>query len=76
MSELKELLINVKDSYNDFVLAMLDEAGKSENRRDELIRYLKNNKEALSSDVIRFVMTDLGLYNEYRSTVCTEVLAS
>ena len=67
MNELKDLLLSVKDSYNDFVLAMLDEAEKSDYRRDELLKYLRSDKSTLSSDVIKFVMVDLGLYNEYRS---------
>ena len=76
MNELKDLLLSVEDSYNDFVLAILDEAKKSDYRRDELLKYLRSNKRALSSDVVKFVMVDLGLYNEYRDRECKGILAS
>lgn len=68
MSELKRLLISVPDSYYDFVEGLLDEARKSENRKTELIEFLKSHPRANTSEVLKFVIDDLGLYNEYRST--------
>ncbi len=69
MNELKSLLIRVPDSYYDFVVSMLDEANKSEQKRLGLIDYLRNNPGALSSDVIRFLVDDLGGYDDYRASV-------
>ena len=66
MSELKKLLINVPDSYYDFVEGLLDEARKSEYRRTGLINFLKENPGALTSDVLKFLVDNLGLYDEYK----------
>ncbi len=73
MSELKKLLISVPDSYYDFVESMLDEARKSEKRKQGLIRYLKSNPDATTSDVLKFIVDDLGLYDEYRAKQFTSV---
>ena len=67
MEELKEMLINVQDSYFDFVLSMLDEAKKSEKRAKGMINYLKDNPNALTSDILEYVINDLGLYQDYMS---------
>ncbi len=66
MSELKNLLINVPDSYFDFVESLLDEAGKSDKRKQGLIKYLRTNPDATTSDVLDFLVNDLGLYDEYQ----------
>ncbi|MBP5331861.1 MAG: hypothetical protein J6Y89_08430 [Lachnospiraceae bacterium] len=55
MYELKELLIKVRDSYFDFVVAMLVYAEKKPSRCDLLIKFLKSNPDANSSDVVKFV---------------------
>ena len=65
MNELKSLLLRVPDSYYEFVESLLDEAGKSEARKNALIRYLKDNPEATTSDVIGYLVEDLGLYTDY-----------
>ena len=69
MSELKKLLIRVPDSYYDFVEGLLDEAKKSENRKRGLISFLKSNPGANTSQVLKYVVDNLGLYDEYRSAV-------
>ncbi len=74
MSELKDLLINVPDSYYDFVESLLDEARKSDERKRDLIQYLKANPEATTSDVLLFLSDDLGLYDEYRSKQFSSVM--
>ena len=68
MSELKKLLINVPDSYYDFVEGLLDEARKSEYRRTGLINFLKENPGALTSEVLKFLVDNLGLYDEYKQS--------
>ena len=65
MEELKELLINVSDSYYDFVESMLDEATKSNMRKNRLIEFLTNNPETTTNEVLAYVVDDLGLYNDY-----------
>ena len=66
MSELKSLLLSVPDSYYDFVESLLDEARKSEKRKQGLIKYLKANPKATTSDVLSYLVDELGLYDEYR----------
>lgn len=75
MEELKILLINVSDSYYDFVTGMLDVAKKSEYRKNKLIDYIKSNPKAKTSDIIRYTMDDLGLYSEYRENNKSAILA-
>ena len=75
MNELKRLLIRVPDSYYDFVVSMLDEASKSEQRKVGLIDFLKDNPGAMSSDVIKFLVDDLGEYDDYRSSVDNRMAA-
>ena len=67
MSELKRLLIKVPDSYFDFVESLLDEAKKSEKRKVGLINFLKANPAATTSEVLKYLVDDLGLYNEYKA---------
>ncbi len=75
MNELKRLLIRVPDSYYDFVVSMLDEASKSEQKKVGLIDFLKDNPGAMSSDVIKFLVDDLGGYDDYRSSVDNRMAA-
>ncbi|MCR5801575.1 MAG: hypothetical protein K6G57_04515 [Lachnospiraceae bacterium] len=65
MRELKTLLINISDSYYDFVESMMDEARKSEDRKNALLDFLRNNPKTTTSDVISYVVDELGLYDEY-----------
>lgn len=67
MNELKSLLIKVPDSYSDFVESLLDEARKSEKRKIGLIDFLKMHPTATTSEVLKYLVDDLGLYNEYRA---------
>ena len=66
MDELKTLLLQVPDSYPDFVEAVTDEALKSEYRKDKLLFFLKDNGNALTSDVLEYLVVDLELYDEYK----------
>lgn len=50
--ELKEMLMGVKGAYVDFVVGMLGEAHSSKEKREWLIKYITENPEASSSDVI------------------------
>ena len=71
MDELKTLLINVPDSYYDLVAGILDEAKKSESRRNSLISYINLNPNATTSEIIKYLTDDLGLYEEYRNRKTT-----
>ena len=64
MGELKKLLQNVGDSYNDFVMGMMNYADFNADREERLIGYLKNNPEALSSDIIEFVSKQADFYED------------
>ncbi|MCR5322931.1 MAG: hypothetical protein K6E85_06650 [Lachnospiraceae bacterium] len=55
MDELKELLIKVKDSYFDFILGMLNYAGKKQSRCEMLTKFLKDNPDITTSDVIKYI---------------------
>ena len=55
MNELKELLVNINDSYPDFVDAVVHYAKKKESRLEVVLNYLKNNTGADSSDVLLFI---------------------
>ncbi len=66
MNELKNLLIKVPDSYFDFVESLLDEAKKSEKRKEGLLSFLKMNPTATTSEILEYLVDDLGLYDEYK----------
>lgn len=57
--ELKDLLMGVRGSYVDFVVGMLSEAHSSKEKRNTLFKYISENPEASSSDVIE------DLYREF-----------
>ena len=54
MEELVCLLNRVDDSYFDFVSAMIHYAEKNLDRQRRVLNYIKNNPNALSSDIIKF----------------------
>ena len=72
MNELRLLLMNVSDSYMDFVEGVIDEARKSEQIKIGVTNYLKTNSNATSSDVLKYLVDDLGLYNSYRQKNATK----
>ena len=75
MEELKILLLRVPDSYEDFVEGVTDEAEESEKIRIGLVDFLKERPKATSSEVIKYMMDDLGLYEEcMRKSVRTSQL--
>ena len=55
MKELEDLLINIEDSYYDFISGIMNYAKGNEDRRKKLIDYIKVNPEVKSSDVVKFV---------------------
>lgn len=55
MEELTAMLNNIRDSYYDFVSAMIHYAEKKESRKKALINFLNTHPDANSSDVVLFV---------------------
>lgn len=55
MEELTELLNEIEDSYEDFVLAITHYSKKNTSRLDAVLDFLRDNPYAKSSDVIGFV---------------------
>ena len=55
MKELEDLLINIEDSYYDFISGIMNYAKGNQDRRKKLIDYIKANPEVKSSDVVKFV---------------------
>ena len=55
MEELNNRLCNIKDSYSDFVGAIMHYANEKPSRLEVLIDFLNNNPNASSSDVVKFV---------------------
>ena len=64
MEELVCLLNRVDDSYFDFVLAMIHYAEKKPDRLRRVLDYIKNNPNALSSDIIKFVSEQEDFYED------------
>ena len=64
MEELVCLLNRVDDSYFDFVSAMIHYAEKKPDRLRRVLDYIKNNPNALSSDIIKFVSEQDDFYED------------
>jgi hypothetical protein len=64
MEELVCLLNRVDDSYFDFVSAMIHYAEKKTDRLRRVLDYIKNNPNALSSDIIKFVSEQEDFYED------------
>ena len=56
MEELRQLLINVSDSYDDFVDGVVQVAKDYDGVR-ELIDYINNNPDADSSDITEYLFS-------------------
>ena len=65
MDELKELLINVSDSYYDFVVSILSFAKKKDGRADQLTKFMKTHPEAQTSEIIEYVSKEMDLMSEH-----------
>lgn len=64
MEELTVLLNNIEDTYYDFVTAILNYAGQKQSRLNTVLNYIKNNPDALSSDIIEFVSDQTDFYED------------
>ncbi|MBQ7563245.1 MAG: hypothetical protein IJT16_04570 [Lachnospiraceae bacterium] len=72
--ELKIILQNVADSYEDFVLGMMNYAKYSSEREERLITYVKENPHALSSDIIEYVSNQPDFYDDASEETIEEVI--
>ena len=59
MDELRELLLNVEDTYEDFVGGVCCSVKGHEDGIAEMVRFIKSNPETLSSDIIEY-LDDIG----------------
>lgn len=59
MDELKQLLLQVPDCYSDFVYGVMAEARDYPEHLDELIKFIKDNPEATTSDIGEWTMINL-----------------
>ena len=64
MEELMILLNNIDDSYFDFVSGIAHYAEKKPSRVEALLKFLKANPEAKSSDVVKFVSEQKDFYED------------
>ncbi|MCI5667796.1 MAG: hypothetical protein MR291_03405 [Oscillospiraceae bacterium] len=59
MEELMRLLLQVSDSYSDFVRGVILDAKNNPDRLDDLIKYIEDNPEATSSDIVKWTMVEI-----------------
>ena len=56
MKELLQLLSEISDAYDDFLLGVINYAKKDVSHIELLNRYMRENPNVTSSDVIAFIM--------------------
>lgn len=59
MEELRQLLLQVSDSYSDFVRGVMLDARDNPDRLDDIIQFIKDNPEATTSDIIGWTMVEI-----------------
>lgn len=64
MEKMEEMLLDVSDSYEGFVKAVLNYVDKSEKRYKVVSDYLSGNPEALSSDILEFISNQEDFYDD------------
>ena len=62
MEELREKLIAIPDSYEGFVLGILNYAEKKTSRLRAVLQFIGENEGVSSSDVVKFVMEQLDFH--------------
>ena len=66
---LSERLKKVSDSYKDFVLGILRYADTSLEREKKIIKYLNENPDATSSQIVKFVIEQPDFHDAAKQTV-------
>lgn len=64
MNEMTIMLNNVKDSYYDFVVAVLNYVKKKQFRMENVKDYLVKNPEASTSDILEFISNQADFYED------------
>lgn len=64
VEELTELLNGVHDCYRGFVIGILLQVQQSSIKCREVIRFLKENPDVSASDIVKYVLDDLGCLQE------------
>lgn len=64
MENLRKKLENVPDSYDGFVLAMLNYANYASYRRKKLEAFINANPTANSSDIIKYLASDPEFFDD------------
>ena len=64
MEELRIMLKNVPDSYEDFVIGMINYASYSEDRKQRLTEYLRNNPGVGTASIIRYISDQPDFYDD------------
>lgn len=59
MDKLELLLSGVSDSYSDFVSRVKICARDNPDRLDDIIQYIKDNPEATTSDILKWIWTEI-----------------
>ena len=59
MDELKQLLLQVSDSYSDFVHGVMLDARDYPDRLNDIIQFIKDNSEATSSDILEWIWINI-----------------
>ena len=64
MTELRELLFNIRDYYPDFEMAIINYAKRKPERLEAVLAFLRNNPDATSSEIIGFVSDQPDFYED------------
>jgi len=64
MEELKKRLEAVDDSYFDFILGVITYCKRKESRLIAVMKFMDDNPDALSSDIIEFISDQPDFYED------------
>ena len=64
MKEMTIMLNNVKDSYYDFVVAVLNYVKKKQSRMENVKDYIVKNPDASTSDILEFISNQADFYED------------
>jgi hypothetical protein len=64
MKELTIMLNNVKDSYYDFVVAVLNYARKKQSRLENVKDFMISNPDASTSDILEYISNQADFFED------------
>lgn len=59
MNELEQLLLQVPDSYDDFVIGVQVIARNFTDRFDDIVNFLKEHRDMGTSDILKWIFTEI-----------------